>query len=290
MGTVLVGIDGSADARAALRLGAAISQRLGHSLRALWAWQYPSATVATIGPVDLPSPESADRLFREQLHRVVEEELGDRAIHVATEVARGPAVGALRRRAEDPKDDVVMIIVGSRGLGGFRGLLLGSVSQQLCEHAPCPVTVVREEAVALHPGPDRIMVGHDGSAHAGQALAFAAGLADRSGAHLTVAYATGPTVAVDLDDTPEAVTPHGMRETVDGWCAPLYDAGIAHEVAIVEGDARTALLDAAHEHNADLLVVGTRGFGPVAKLLLGSVATSLIRHSDLPVTVVPRSR
>jgi len=287
MATVLVGIDGSADSRAALRLGAAISQSFGYALRALWAWQYPSDTVTTIGRVELPPPDRADALFAEQLDRVVEEELGDGATEVSTEVARGAAVTALRQRAAT--SDVAMIIVGSRGLGGFRGLLLGSVSQQLCEHAPCPVTVVREEAVALHPGPDRIMVGHDGSGHAGQALTFAAGLAARSGAHLTVAYATGPTVAVDPEDTPEAVTPHGMRETVDGWCAPLHQEGIAHDVAIIEGDARTALLDAAHEHNADLLVVGTRGHGPVAKLLLGSVAASLIRHSDLPVTVVPRS-
>ncbi len=289
MATVLVGIDGSADSRAALRLGAAISQGFDYTLRALWAWEYPSSTVTTIGRVELPSPDRADALFAEQLDRVVEEELGDGATEVATEVARGAAVAALRHRAEDPAADVAMIIVGSRGLGGFRGLLLGSVSQQLCEHAPCPVTVVREEAVALHPAPERIMVGHDGSAHAGQALTFAAGWAARSGAHLIIAYATGPTVAVDTTDTDDAVTPHGMRETVDGWCAPLHHDGIAHTVAIVEGDARTALLDAAHEYTADLLVVGTRGHGAIAKLLLGSVAASLIRHSDLPITVVPRA-
>ncbi len=287
MATVLVGIDGSEDSRAALRYGAALAHSLGASLRALWAWQYPSDTVATIGRIELPEPSAADALFGEQLDKVVHEELGEEASEVTTEVARGPAVTALRHRAK--ASDVTVIVVGSRGLGGFRGLLLGSVSQQLCEHAPCPVTVVGRGSVTIEPTPERIVAGHDGSAHAAQALTFAGELATRCEAKLIVAYATGASVAIEPGDVEDSVTPHGMRETVDGWCAPLRDAGVDYDLAIVEGDARTALLEAVQDHNADLLVVGTRGRGAVAKLLLGSVAASLVRHADLPVTVVPRT-
>lgn len=289
MGTVLIGIDGSEDARAALRFGAALAGTIAASVRVLWAWQYPSDTVATIGRIELPDPDTADELFRDQLARMVEEELGDRAASVELEVARGPAVSALRHRAKDADAAVETIVIGSRGLGGFRGLLLGSVSQQLTEHAPCPVTVVRRDGAPVDLAATRIMVGHDGSAHAARALRFAGDLARRSGGHVIVAYAHSTGIIVD-EGGPDETLPHGLYETVDGWCEPLREAGMEPTIVIAEGDARTALLDAALDHNADLLVVGTRGRGAVARLLLGSVAASLVRHNDLPVTVIPRER
>jgi nucleotide-binding universal stress UspA family protein len=286
MGTVLIGIDGSGDSRAALRFGATLARAIGAKLHTLWAWQYPSDTVATIGRIALPDRDTADELFRDQLARVVEQELGDDAASVEMEVARGPAVTALRHRAKD--GDIDMIVVGSRGLGGFRGLLLGSVSQQLTEHARCPVTVVRRDAISLDPALRRIMVGHDGSAHAGEALRFAGELATRSGGEVLVAYAVPTSVVVDASDAAEAVSPHGLHETVDAWCEPLRDVGLEPKIVVLDGDPRTELLSAAHDHNADLLVVGTRGHRAVSRLLIGSVAASLIRHNDIPVTVIPR--
>lgn len=288
MGTVLIGIDGSGDSRAALRFGATLAQAIGAKLHTLWAWQYPSDTVATIGRIALPDRDTADELFRDQLARVVEQELGDDAASVEMEVARGPAVTALRHRAKDV--DVEMIVVGSRGLGGFRGLLLGSVSQQLTEHARCPVTVVRRDATPLDPTLRRIMVGHDGSSHADEALRFAGELATRAGGEVIVAYATPTSVVVDDSDAGGVVAPHGLHETVDGWCEPLREAGLEPRIVVLDGDPRTELLNAAHDHNADLLVVGTRGHRAVARLLIGSVAASLIRHNDIPVTVIPRDR
>jgi nucleotide-binding universal stress UspA family protein len=290
MGTVLIGIDGSADSRAALRFGATLARSIGADLHALWAWQYPSDTVATIGRVQLPDRETADELFREQLEQVVEQELGDDVERVRLEVARGPAVTALRQHAKGTEADVEMIVVGSRGLGGFRGLMLGSVSQQLTEHAPRPVTIVRRDALPLHPKLQRIMIGHDGSAHAAAAMHFVRDLALRAGSEVVVAYATPTRGAIDEHDADEVVAPHGLYETVDGWCEPLRETGLDPRIVVLDGELRDALLDAAHDHNADLLAVGTRGHGAIARLLIGSVAASVVRHNDIPVTVIPKAR
>jgi nucleotide-binding universal stress UspA family protein len=287
MSNVLIGVDGSEDSRTALWWAALVASALQLPLRALWAWQYPSDAVLAVGKIDLPSPARTDELIEGQLTHLLEDVLGERAADVITEVGRGPAAAALLRAAEGT---TAMTVVGSRGLGGFEGLRLGSVSRQVCEHATSPVTVVRHTAPYPPPRLETLVVCTDGSPHAERALLFAGDLADKAGAELVVAHATGPGEVVH----PRGVEPHVdlevRRGLVEEWCAPLAAAGTDFEVVVVEGDARTALLELARERAADLLVVGSRGRGPVTQLLLGSVATSLTQHSELPVTVVPRPR
>jgi nucleotide-binding universal stress UspA family protein len=287
MDPLLIGVDGSEDSRTALRWAASLADDRRLPLRAMWAWHYPSDTVLRVGRIDLPDADHTDELIGQQLAHLLADVLGDAASDVEPAVGRGPAAAALLRAAQD---GARMVVVGSRGLGGFKGLLLGSVSRQLCEHAPCPVTVVR------HAEPDApvrlrtIVVGTDGSEHAAAAMRCAAELAAESGAELVVANAAGPGDVVH----PRDVDPHvdlGVRRTmVEGWCAPIRELGVEHHIAVVEGDARTALLDVASDRKADLLVVGSRGHGRVTRLLLGSVATSVVQHSELPVTVVPHGR
>jgi nucleotide-binding universal stress UspA family protein len=287
MDSVLIGVDGSEDSRTALRWASATARALGLPLRAMWAWHYPNDAIVSIGRIDLPTPARADGLIEEQLRHLLDDVLGEDARDVGVEVGRGPGAAALLRAAED---GTAMLVVGSRGLGGFKGLLLGSVSRQLCEHAPCPVTVVRRVA------PDRpaqlrtVVVGTDGSPAATHAMRFAGDLASRVGAALVVANATGPGDVLHPRDVDPHVDRDVRRELVEEWCAPLRADGVTCQVAVVEGDARTALLELADDRGADLLVVGSRGHGPVARLLIGSVASSLTHHSHLPVTIVPRHR
>jgi nucleotide-binding universal stress UspA family protein len=287
MDRLLIGVDGSEDSRTALRWAAETAEATGLQLRAMWAWHYPSDTVLRLGRIDLPDPDRTDEIVQGQLRHLLEDVLGDDADHVEAAVGRGPAAGALLRAADE---GAAMVTVGSRGLGGFKGLLLGSVSRQLCEHAPCPVTVVRHRAPNAPARVRTIMVGTDGSEHATNAMTFAGGLAAQLDAALVVSNAAGPGDVVH----PRGIDPHvdlDVRRTlVEGWCAPLRERGIDHEIAVVEGDARSALLEIAGDRDADLLVVGSRGHGPISKLLLGSVASSLVQHSELPITVVPPAR
>jgi nucleotide-binding universal stress UspA family protein len=288
MYSVLIGVDGSEDSRTALRWASVTAKALGLPLRAMWAWHYPNDAIVSIGRIDLPTPARADGLIETQLRHLLDDVLGDDAAHdVRVEVGRGPGAAALLRAAAER---TAMLVVGSRGLGGFKGLLLGSVSRQLCEHAPCPVTVVRRAAPDHPPQLRTVLVGTDGSPEAAHAMRFAGDLATKVGAELLVANAAGPGEVVHPRDVDPHVDRDARRELVEEWCEPLRQAGVTCEVAVVEGDARTALLDLADVRGADLIVVGSRGHGPVARLLIGSVASSLTHHSHLPVTVVPRHR
>ncbi len=287
MTSVLAGVDGSEDSRTALRWAAVVADALRLPLRVLWAWQYPTDALLTVGKIALPSPARFDELVETQLSDLVVEVLGDSAADVVLEVGRGPAAAALLGAAEDGP---AMIVVGSRGMGGFKGLLLGSVSRQLAEHAPCPVTIVRHMAPVPPVRLETIVAGTDGSQDAARALSCAADIAARAGAELVVAHATGPGEAVYPLGVPPQVDLDVRWQRVEEWCAPVRAAGVDYEIAVVEGDTRTALLDLARDRAADLLVIGSRGHGPVGQLLLGSVASSLAQHSELPVTIVPAER
>jgi nucleotide-binding universal stress UspA family protein len=279
MDDVLVGVDGSEGSVAALRWAAGVAEAVGARLRVVSAWQYPPDAVVSIGRRDLTPADEADADLERQLRELLADlGIGDDG-QVVVEALRGSPTVALLREATE---DVRMVVVGSRGLGGFRGLRLGSVSRQLCEHAPRPVTVVRR-GVESSPVLRTILVGADGSDDAARAMVFAGRLATDVGADLLVVNATGSRDAqrerpVELDT---------RREWVEEWCAPLRQAGVPYRIEVVRGDPRSTVMDAARDAAADLVVVGSRGRGVVTKMVLGSVAASLVEGSEVPVTVLP---
>lgn len=133
---VLAGVDGSVPSRLALEW-AVTEARLRHGeVRVVTAWEFPPVTVGTEGLVPDPDvfPQTARRLQNEALKRV-----DSQGLTVTGEVVQGNAAAMLLRAAENAD----LLVVGSRGLGGFTGLLLGSVSTQVIHHSPCPVLVVR---------------------------------------------------------------------------------------------------------------------------------------------------
>ncbi|TVR29747.1 MAG: universal stress protein [Nitriliruptor sp.] len=287
MDNMLVGIDGSPDSRAALRWAATVARARGLPLHALWSWEYPSDAVVSVGPLELGDPEEVTRAVEAEMRAVVEAELGEAAADVTLQVGRGPAAAALLRAA---RNGTVMIVVGSRGLGGFKGLLLGSVSRQLCEHAPCPVTVLRRGAVTQLERLNRIVVGIDGSEESLRALRAGQDLATRVGAELIVANVVVPGPTAEYPVMVPELDEAAAREQVEQWCRTLAADRPLPEIEMRAGDARNELLQVVRDRSADLLVVGSRGHGPVGRLLLGSVATWLVGHSDVPVTVVPDRR
>jgi nucleotide-binding universal stress UspA family protein len=137
MQRVVVGVDGSDGSKAALRWAAAEAEQWGAPLVVVWAWEFSPLLVATDAPVAIDELEEANR---HHLQRVLDGELGEqRAASVDVALVEDAPVPALLGVAT--ADD--LLVVGSRGLGGFKGLMLGSVSQQVVHHAPCPVTVVQ---------------------------------------------------------------------------------------------------------------------------------------------------
>ena len=145
MNRIVVGIDGSDESREALHWAFAEAKLRGAALRVVHAWHFP-ATAGGLGIAPTLDAEVAEGLQRsadELLEREVSA-LGDEAAGVDVEraVVEGAAAAALIDAAEGSD----LLVVGSRGRGGFSGLLLGSVSQQCAHYASCPVVIVRSRA------------------------------------------------------------------------------------------------------------------------------------------------
>ncbi len=275
MTEIIVGVDGSDSSRVALRWAARTAAARGLGLRAIAAWQYPAQAATPAGPATLPGPDEMDQQTCDRLRGLVGDELGSSADPVEIEAGRGPASTVLLGAAA--RNDADMLVVGARGLGGFSGLLLGSVSQQCVEYSPCPVVVLRGDSDAAD-GP--IVVGLDGSEGATRALHWTIDLAAATGSPIVAVHATGP--------GPNNAMMDAARQRLDQWCAPIETRAVRYEMRVEPSDARTALEEAADATGASLLVVGSRGLGAVRGLLLGSVAGYVARYSTRPIAIVPR--
>jgi nucleotide-binding universal stress UspA family protein len=134
----------------------------------------------------------------------------------------------------------------------------------------------------------RILVGTDGSEHAQRAVRWAADLAAGTGAEVVAVHAVG--LLVTTPDGPVPSTPFHDRllASLEGeWTAELRAAGVPVRCRLAEGSAVTALLQAADEEGADMIVVGSRGAGGFSDLHLGSTSHQVALYADRPVTIVP---
>ncbi|MUN64535.1 universal stress protein [Kocuria sediminis] len=138
---VVVGVDGSEQSVEALRWAARIAPALGASLRVVAAWDYPPEYA---GYVPLGS-DNFDEITRKRVDTAIQQAFGEDVPEgLTTTVEFGHPSKVLVRESED----AVMLVVGRRGHGGFRGLLLGSVSAACVSHASCPVLVIHEDGTA----------------------------------------------------------------------------------------------------------------------------------------------
>ncbi len=190
----------------------------------------------------------------------------------------------------DAADDAELLVVGNRGLGGFRRLVLGSTSAQVVAHSVNPTVVVRHEPPA---GPDRLLVAVDGSdnsyAAANWALQFAT-----PGTVVTLAMVWDPSL---LQVTRAEVASQDARKSAESafnvWVDALSDsigtnpatAGIEIARDFSAASPRPRLKELSDE--STLFVVGARGHGAVGAMMLGSVSTWLLHHVDVPMAVVP---
>jgi nucleotide-binding universal stress UspA family protein len=133
-GRIVVGVDGSASSLSALRRGARMAERLGCTLVGVTVWEFPQSWPGYV--MDGWSPEADAHSIADQ---AAEEVFGPTPPSWYSKVIRN---GSPARQLIAESEDAEMLIVGSRGLGGFTGLLLGSVSRSCVEHADCPVLVI----------------------------------------------------------------------------------------------------------------------------------------------------
>jgi nucleotide-binding universal stress UspA family protein len=143
---IVVGVDGSEGGAAALELAAAEAALRKAPLRIVSAWEIPMPVSAAYG-VDFPAPldPATQEAFRARAERIADDASARaKELQPSVDVEAVAVLGQPANVLLDQAADADFIVVGRRGLGGFKSLLLGSVSQQVVQHATCPVLVVNE--------------------------------------------------------------------------------------------------------------------------------------------------
>jgi len=288
-GPVVAGIDGSPQSLAAAEWAAQEADRRQLGLRLVHG-HLQIATPAGFGypslPVDVETPMRHARGMLAHAADDVHRDHPDLSIQTAF-IVGGPA-GVLVNESRAAS----LVVVGTRGLGGFAGLLAGSVSTQVAAHAHCPVIVVRADG-ASQPGPSApVVVGLDGSGESTHALQFALDTAATCNANLIAIYAwqalptgnLGPTTRWHYDpDEAEDEAQRLLAEQLAG-CAEQYpQLSIEHRTVLSFNPGET-LADASR--TAGLVVVGSRGRGGFTGLLLGSTSHTLGHHAHCSLAVV----
>ena len=279
---VVVGIDGSAHAAMAARWAAVEADLRGAALRLVYAYSVPIAGYAGYSM----APDGLGHVMRiegEHMLKAVANEI--RAQHptlqVDTRLMQGDAVLALLRESARAR----LTVVGSRGNGRMAGVLLGSVATAVSAHGTAPVAVIPTEGPGW-PHDGAVVVGVDGSSGNEIAIRFAFEQAAFRGAELVAVHTWNhPRPSQDgvLDmaalDRDERIR---LSEDLAGWHERYPDVVVRQQVR--QGKATAVLLSIAR--TAQLLVVGSRGRGGFAGMVLGSTSQSLISHAVCPVVVV----
>jgi nucleotide-binding universal stress UspA family protein len=280
---IVVGIDGSQQSGAAVRWAAAEARRHDAPLRILiaYSWNGPAEALGGVGELPDVIAQQFDQMATAAAAEARALEPG---IDVSGAAVIGDPVSALRQASRA----AAMLVVGNRGRGGFASLLLGSVGQQVATHATCPVVVVRGQRETPS-GP--IAVGVDGSASAQRALALGFDQAQRRDCGLLAVRSYPPPMpqygmaVPPLPYDPQAASRDAARD-LDATLTPWRDKypAVRVKTLVAPGSPAQNLIDVSRE--AALVIVGSRGYGPLVGSLLGSVGQHLLHHADCPVMIV----
>ena len=300
---VVVGVDHSSASTAAVADAAWEAQRRGLELRLVHGFPVPVPSLTPLAPY----------YDENQVLSAVEERFADTVAGVrasypelalSTKVVAGSGGKALVAESRTAG----LIVVGSRGQGGFDGVLLGSVAAQVATYAHCPVLVVRPRVTedgtpdVSVPATGAVVVGIDGSARSADALGFAFDEAAARGVPLIAVHVwsvpdmTAISVGTvwsqnlrvagaQLQDTAERV----LADALTGWPEKYPQVPVKRWTVHGDEPARI-LLDVAIETAADLIVVAARGRHGVASALLGSVSQTLVAHAGTSVLVIHREQ
>ena len=293
MKPIVVGVDGGAQSRLALDWAAAEAALRKAPLHIVFGRSLHSV---------VPSPRmaGAPELYVPDDWAAVAD--GELATAAGRAGERAPGIEiTVERQPIDPgqllvelSDSAQLVVVGSRGLGGFAGLLLGSVSLYLASHARSPVVVVRTEPGSLR-GPEQppeIMLGVDGHAPAAAAIEFAFAEASRRELPLRAVHAWTHPLPAGLADEASGDVPPGaaaeqqarlLAEALAGWQEKYPDVRVH---ADTRQDSPGRILTAL-SGQAELLVVGAHHRTHRIGLALGVVNHAVLHHALCPVALVP---
>lgn len=284
---VVVGVDGSPSALRAVRWAAREARRRAAPLRLVH--------VGHLEPVRHPRQVSPSAEYRDavldqgQHFLAAASEAAQDAVPglaVATEVRTGNAAGALITESAHAG----LLVLGSRGLGGFRSLVLGSVAVAVSAHGHCPVVVAHAPAGdGVPPEEGHVVVAVDGDELSDAAVTFAFEAAAARGVPVVAVHAYGVEVggswaaaltSIDWEKV-HAEEANRFAERMARWREKF--PGVETRVVVERGRAADVVL--AQAKGAQLVVVGSRGRGALTGIGLGSVSQTVLHHAACPVAV-----
>ncbi|SCE68009.1 Nucleotide-binding universal stress protein, UspA family [Micromonospora coriariae] len=281
---VVVGVDGSPSSLVAADHAARAALLRARPLLLVHGYLHPLGYGVPLNPYDLGVPAPSEEA-QKMLERTAAD-LTDRWPGLTVEVrqiAGGPGATMVEesRRAE-------LVVVGSRGIGGFTGLLLGSVGAQVAAHAHCPVLVVRPDEQPI-PVDAPVLVGVDGSESSRLAVEYGADEAARREVPLVLVHVSPADgdrqVPDEVEESQAAYQAEAVRLLADASLTVRseHPGLLVREHPVRAAGAAQGLIEASG--TASLLVVGTRGRHGFIGMLLGSVSQAAIQHAHCPVLV-----
>jgi nucleotide-binding universal stress UspA family protein len=286
---IVIGFDGTDSGEDALALGALLSRALG-----------AAAIVASVHPEEYPiGPGRVDaewlafmRGQAEEMLARARDFLGDTVAAEYRAVGGVSASRGLHELAE--QEDAGVVVVGSTRRGPLGRTFPGSTGERLLQGSACPVAVAPRGLRQDPPQELRtIAVGFLDTPEGREALHYAATLAERSGARLQVlsvvtpaAEVFSPVIGRDAEEAFVARTREVFRRALDDALAGL-PRSLGAEGRLLEGEV-VDVLATLDRRDAQLLVCGSRGYGPLRRVLLGGVSARLMRRAACPLLVVPR--
>ena len=296
---ILLATDGSEDATAATWAAVDLARRSGSELHVVHAFEFiPPREYMSVALRLRPASGAADRgqeLLDEQVGRI--EEAGVKV--AGAQVRGGSPVDQILSAADEI--GAGLIVIGRRGLGGVRRLLMGSVSEGVIHNARCPVLVLRGEEVSWPPA--RVLMADDSSKDSRNAAKLAASIGGLLGAEgaLVQVYPRLLKTSRDVGALQASMVDHALRGAeaeLDVFAGELEDLlGSRPRVKLladegadgIDGIALTLVDEAQEAGRTALISVGSRGLGGIQRSRVGSVSTKVVRVADGPVLVYPQA-
>ncbi|WP_127507762.1 universal stress protein [Actinoplanes solisilvae] len=281
---IVVGYDGSRDARRALRWAFREAARTRAEVDLVYVWRWPEYMPAAsmVPGVPVWPDMAAEKDLETMLAAAVDEESAEfPGVEASRVIAHGTPASVLRELSAGAD----LLVIGGRSHGVFEGFWLGSVAGALAAHAACTVVVVREPD---DPAGRPVVLGLDESEHADRAAGFAFEQAAAGQAPLLVVRAwmppPDPLIGSPNVDPEEIATAElaAVREQTAAWRRKFPDVEVRHEAII--GHPYRVIAEAAAD--ARMVVLGARGRGGFAGLRLGSISRYVLHHVPATVAVV----
>ena len=297
--TIVVPLDGSAFGERALPTAVALAQRSDAALELVHV-RKPVPVAAGAPPLDPAWDGEAEQQIRAHLAGLAERLRRDAHVPAKAVVVRGEVAAAIQDYAGERAAG--LIVMATHGRGGVSRAWLGSVADDLVRRAPIPILLIRPDAESAparrEPLFRRVLVPLDGSWRSEEVLTHAATLGTPGRTeYLLLTVVTAWTAVEPFPSVATALAREDLARSIESMQARATDrlvrvAGSLREIGavasthiVLHSHPASAILEFAHDHSIDLIVLSTRVRSVTDRLLIGSVADKVIRGAEVPVLV-----